>query len=143
MNLLLESVLEAHPHADVANTAVIVEAVESLALCQQVCLACADACLAEESVEDLRGCIRMDLDCSAACAATSAMLLRHRDVNAPVLHAQLHACVAACQACSDLCGHHAIHYAHCAICAEACRRCQEKCNLALGELSPAGIVASE
>jgi hypothetical protein len=35
--------------------------------CAQICVTCADACLAGESVDDLRQCIRMNLDCADLC----------------------------------------------------------------------------
>ena len=143
MNLLLQSMLEAHPQGAGVNMAIVVDALELLATCEQVCAACGDACLSEENPEHLRDCIRQNVNCSAVCSATARVLLRYHAPTTAVLHAQLHACVLACQACADACAAHAENHEHCAICAETCRRCQEKCNLALAEVSPAGVAASE
>lgn len=139
----LHSMLQTHPQASIENLSIISEALHALALCEQVCLTCADACLAEESPESLRTCIRQDLDCATVCAATSRLLLRRTSSGIAVLHAQLHACVLACQVCADVCSAHAAHHEHCAVCARTCRSCQEKCNAALGEFSPAGLVQDE
>ena len=137
------AMLRAHPHAPVNHTDVLSDALEHLALCGQVCLICADACLAEKSPEMLRDCIRLNLDCAAICGTTAELLLRRADAAATGLHAQLHACIAACQACADMCESHAARHQHCAICAEACRDCQEKCNIALAEYSSEGVVGSD
>ena len=142
MNLLLQSMLEAHPAGAGANITIIADALETLAISEQVCAACADACLAEEAPEHLRDCIRINLNCAAVCSATARLLVNHHASAAGVLHAQLHACILSCQACADICATHAEQHEHCAICAETCRRCQEKCNVALAEISPAGVVQS-
>ena len=142
MNTLHSMLQSQHPQAS-ENLTVISEALHALALCEQVCLTCADACLAEESPETLRTCIRQDLDCAAICAVTASLLVRRTSSGTAVLHAQLHACVLACQTCADVCSAHAAHHEHCAVCARTCRSCQEKCNAALGEFSPAGLVQDE
>jgi hypothetical protein len=142
MNLLLQSVLEAHPLSHDTNVEVIGDAVEALSICQQVCLVCADACLAETQPEKIRVCVRLSRECATVCSATLLLLLGHDGTQSSVVHAQLHACVLACQACSDACADRGIHHEYCALCAEACRRCQERCNVALGEFSPAGFASN-
>ena len=131
---IIETMLRAHPRASMATESMI-EALTSLAHCQQVCLSCADACLEEESIDELRSCIRMNLECAAICSATAESILRQTEGSHTIAHAQLHACALACQACADICALHGEHHEHCRICAKHCRNCQEKCNLLLGEFS--------
>lgn len=136
---LLETMLRSHPHADLRHAAAYAEVLNSLALCVQICTACADSCLAEGSPEMLRRCIRTDLDCADVCETTSRLLVRQTESPNELIHAQLHSCILACQACADECETHASMHDHCRICAETCRHCQERCNFLLGEISSSGV----
>lgn len=96
--------------------------------CEQVCTACADACLAEDTVAELTKCIRTDLDCADICATTGRVLSRHTHYDANLTRAVLEACAQACRSCGDECAQHAEHMDHCRVCAEACRRCEQACR---------------
>lgn len=140
----VSALLQLHPHAPAEKRLdAWVEALDGLALCAQACLLCADACLAEDEPAALRDCIRLNLGCAEVCRATEGLLLRPTSASASVQQAQLHACISACQLCADQCEDHGRHHEHCAVCAEVCRRCQEKCNVLLGEISASATVGSE
>ena len=102
--------------------------------CEQVCTACADACLSEDMVAELTKCIRTNLDCAKQCATTGRALSRHTGYDANLNRAFLEACAAACKACADECEQHADMHEHCKVCAEACRRCEQACRGLLGSL---------
>ena len=100
--------------------------------CAEACKSCADACLGEAMVQDLVRCIRLDLDCAEICVVTGDLLLRQTDLNEPVVHDQLQACITACQRCEAECRNHAEAMEHCRICAEACRNCALTCKALFG-----------
>ncbi len=136
----LETMLSQHPQPNDNPRAIFAETLQTLALCQQICRSCADACLGEDSITPLRRCIGLNLDCAALCAATAELVIRQTEGSYSVMHEQLHACALACQACAEECQKHASMHKHCATCAETCRRCQAHCNQLLGEISAAGLV---
>jgi hypothetical protein len=134
-----ELMLRSHPRHDVQRVEFYAETLAALATCASTCTACADACLAEtEHFDQLRRCARASLDCADVCVATERVLTRQTETPHELVHAQLHACIVACQVCADDCEAHANMHDHCRICADACRHCQERCNLLLGEISSAG-----
>lgn len=91
--------------------------------CAGSCTACADACLAEaQNLQMLARCIRICWDCADVCDATQRILTRQTACDHQLLVAQLKACIAACETCEAECRSHAMHHAHCAACAESCRR---------------------
>ena len=140
---LVETMLRSHPHPDLQHSQHYAEALNSLALCAQICTSCADACLDEtDHLAKLRRCIRTDLDCADVCLVTARLLVRQTETPNEVVHAQLHACVLACQVCADECERHASMHDHCRVCAETCRHCQGKCNYLLGEISSSGVEES-
>jgi len=141
MNItMVEPMLRTHPRADLQHSKDYANALNALALCEQVCTSCADACLGENGdVASLRRCIRTDLDCADVCAATARLIGRQTETPNELIHAQLHACVLACQLCADECETHASMHDHCRICAETCRFCQERCNFLLGVISSSGV----
>jgi len=132
----LLNMLQAHPGFANDTRREIASTLEALALCQQSCLLCADACLGENDPATLRTCIQRNFDCAAVCHATADVLLRRTRVLGGVVHAQLHACVVACQACADTCAEHARHHHHCTVCADVCAECQSACNELLATLAP-------
>lgn len=140
----IEHLLATHPRADVPpaageHAATIVALLE----CGQACTVCADSCLAEEDVAQLRRCIRACLDGADVCFATMRLVSRQTETAAELLHQQLHTCILACKGGADECEPHRGRHAHCRLCAEACRRCQEWCNRLLGDFSAAGTVPAE
>ncbi len=136
----IETLLRTHPQAEARRVRDYAEVIKSLAHCVHACTSCADACLAEAGdLLNLRGCIRLNLDCAEVCLATARLLEREPSTPATLMHAQLHACVIACQLCAAECGRHAEHHEHCRLCADACVRCQRRCNYLLGELSGSGV----
>ncbi|RPF28289.1 four-helix bundle copper-binding protein [Georgenia muralis] len=102
--------------------------VDALVECSQACTACADACLSEDMVAELRKCIRTNLDCADICTTTARVLSRHTGYDANITRAQLQACAQACRSCEDECNLHADMHEHCKVCAESCRRCEQACT---------------
>lgn len=126
-NRVLE-MLVAHPGTrEESYDAALEECITACLECGQTCTACADACLAAPMVAELAGCIRTDLDCADICHATSAVLSRRTSPDERLVRAALEACRVACDVCAQECREHAADHAHCRICAEECRRCEEAC----------------
>lgn len=134
-----QPILESHPTSGGAlQLEQLAEILHGLEECAQVCLVCADACLAEETVAMLRRCIRLDLDAAAVCRVTADVVSRLLEPDRATVRAILHACVAACDVCADECAKHSHLHDHCRICAEACRACAQTCRDALLMLPAAG-----
>ena len=96
--------------------------------CAQVCVACADASLAEPSVAHLGRSIRLNLDCADACAATGQMLTRRTPANAALLRRMVETCAELCRACADDSDRHGVDHEHCRLSAEACLACERVCR---------------
>jgi hypothetical protein len=127
--------LDAHPQGSGSiDKAKLTECIEACFECAEICTACADACLGEEMVAELTRCIRTNLDCVDICVATGKILTRQTGSGGDTTRAVLEACRIACQACADECGQHASMHRHCAICADACRRCEQACADLLASL---------
>lgn len=120
----LQTMMATHPRSDTFGQ----ETAAHVGLCAQICVSCADACLAEPMVEHLRRCIRLNLDCADICNATARVLTRQTETNSSVVQALLRACAAACRQCMEECARHADMHEHCRICAEHCRACAEMCE---------------
>jgi hypothetical protein len=116
-----------HPHAPGRRG--MVEGIDACFDCAQACTACADACLAETGVERLVRCIRLNLDCAAICQATGQVLSRQTETDSELVRMQLEACIEACRLCGAECHDHADHMEHCRVCADACRHCEEACQI--------------
>ncbi len=107
------------------------ECLEACIEAAQICLVAADACVEEDTVAELRECLRAEQDCAAVCTATAQVLARlgfpdptdGRAVLVPLLEA----CRAAGRAGREACSRRAEAYEHCALAAEACRRCEQAC----------------
>lgn len=127
--------LKAYPGSFDADAALLAAAVEALIECASICTQCADACLSEQDVKVMVKCIRLDLDCADICSSTSRVLARQTAYDASVTRAVLEACVQVCKACGAECEHHGHHMAHCKICAETCRRCEQACSALLDSIS--------
>lgn len=129
------SMLRANPRGrNVTERSVLAECIEACLECSQACTACAEACLSEESVGELRDCIRVALDCSDVSEATAKVLSRHSRYDANLRRALLAACRAACALTAEACEAEAERYAHCRVCADACRRCEVACTRLLESL---------
>lgn len=122
-----ETVLARHPQGRPDQTRVAL--INALAECQQACLTCADACLAEDDPKMLAQCIRSDLDCAALCGSALAVASRLVGEHGDVFKAAVEACRTACKACAEECEKH--DHDHCTACAEACRACEKACEAAL------------
>ncbi len=107
--------------------------IEACFECAQTCTACADACLSEQMVTELTRCIRVDLDCADICDTTGRVLSRHTGYDANITRTILQACAQACKSCGDECEKHT-EMGHCAVCTQACRRCELACRQLLSVL---------
>ena len=136
----LSRMLQTHPQIGQSpfDLTALTECIDGCFECAQVCTSCADACLGEtEHAGHLTHCIRLNLDCADICTTTGRALIRQTQPEMNVIRAQLQACLTACKACGDECQGHAekMDMKHCAVCAEACRRCEQACQQMLGGLS--------
>ncbi|MFI7480987.1 four-helix bundle copper-binding protein [Kocuria sp. M1R5S2] len=103
------------------------------------CLIGADACVEEDAVAELRECLRAQQDCAALCTATAEVLARRgfpeSGGGSAVLRSLLETCREAARVCGHACDEHAEAYEHCAVSAEAARRCEQACAELLAEES--------
>ncbi|MBZ9715444.1 four-helix bundle copper-binding protein [Deinococcus multiflagellatus] len=130
----LTRMLNTHPKASSMDAALLATCLQACLDCEAVCSLCADACLNEsEHLHHLTRCITLNTQCAAVCQATAKVLASPGQGGAQVLQAQLEACLSACQACAAECEGHAqeMNMAHCAVCAESCRRCEQACQVLL------------
>ena len=132
-----EQMLAAHPQVKGAVDTVLVRCIEACFDCAQVCASCADACLGEEGVAQLVRCIRLNMDCADVCLTTGLVATRGSGDDATLIEAQLRACQLACGRCAAECERHARMHEHCAICAAACRDCEQACGAAIASLGEA------
>lgn len=123
-----------HPHVKGNANDALIRCIEECYDCAQVCISCADACLGEPMVTQLTQCIRLNMDCADVCATTGKVATRRTGSNEEVIRHMLDACTAACRLCGDECDRHAAQHAHCAICAESCRRCEQSCQQAMATM---------
>jgi hypothetical protein len=106
--------------------------------CAQSCTGDADADLGEQNLREMARCIWLCLDCADVCLATGRMLSRQSAFDAAVARVNLQACSRTCHVCGDECEEHARHgMVHCQTCLEACRRCEQACNVLLASLPEA------
>jgi hypothetical protein len=101
---------------------------------QRVCVATADACLAEPEIGSLRRCIALGLACATVCDATASLLAQATQLVPELLRAQLQSCVQACNLCGTECEMHAASLEYCRICRHACRTCEDVCRETIGHL---------
>ena len=122
-----KDLLSTSPRGLNAHAGVLAAAIDALSDCAQACIADSDADLSEPNLAEMVKCIRLCLDCTDVCAAAVGVLSRQADYHANVSTPLLEACVAICKSCGDECERHAAMHAHCRVCAEACRRCEQAC----------------
>ena len=120
--------LDAYPGTVSNDAGMLAAAIDALSDCAQACIADADADLREEDLAEMVNCIRLCLDCTDVCTATLGVVSRQTDPDAAVTRPLLEACVAICKSCGDECERHSRHHAHCRVCADACRRCEQACR---------------
>ena len=127
--------LDAYPRDFNVDADVLAAFIDAAYQCSEACTACADDCLSEASVAELAKCIRLNEDCADVCVAAGRVASRQTEYDANVTRAIVEACATVCQACGDECERHASHHAHCGVCAEACRNCEEACRVLLAAIS--------
>jgi hypothetical protein len=120
--------LDTYPGTINVDAGVLAAAIDALSDCAQACIADTEADLSEQDLAEMVKCIRLCLDCTDVCTATMGIVSRQAEYDANVTRPLLQACVAICKSCGDECERHAPHYAHCRVCAEACRRCEHACR---------------
>lgn len=126
-----QQMIQTNPSKTTMDPAALAQCIQACYDCAQACTACADACLGEGDTKMLARCIRLDLDCADICIATGGVLSRQTAFDQTMAKAALTACAQSCKLCGDECQNHAGHHAHCRVCMEACRRCEQACNTLL------------
>jgi hypothetical protein len=119
--------LDSCPRTDI-DAKVLAAAIDAMHDCAQACTADADNDLSEPTVADLVKCIRLCMDCADICTMAAAVTSRQSEFDADITMPMLEACMAACRSCGDECQRQAMMHAHCQVCADACRRCEQACN---------------
>jgi hypothetical protein len=131
-------ILRASPRSESVDIEVLASCIGECFACAQSCTACADACLSEDDFEALRRCIRLNLDCAEVCDSTGHILSRQLDPEPAVLRRQVELLAYVCALCGDECARHAPTHAHCRVCMDACRRCEQSGRRVLQALATAG-----
>ena len=125
----IHKMIALHPDVGALNEALATAARHSM-FCAEMCVSCADACLAEPM--DMRQCIRSCLDCADVCTAMARVAVRRTAQNDEALRLMLDCCARVCDLCADECARH--DHAHCQLCADMCRECATDCRTALNSL---------
>jgi hypothetical protein len=126
---------QANPSRPYGDVNALVECIQACFDCAQACTADVDADLAEQNIQAMIRCIRLCLDCADLCLATGRILSRQTAFDPTAARASVQASALACKVCGDECQEHAKHgMAHCQTCLEACRRCEQACNVLLASL---------
>jgi hypothetical protein len=123
-----KEILEAHPAPAQVDRGLLARCIDECLACLQSCTACADANVADDDVAKMRRCIRLCLDCADVCGATARLLSRQTHYVAETARAQVASCWELCALCARECERHADHHAHCRLCGEECRRCEQACS---------------
>jgi hypothetical protein len=129
--------LDAYPRTVTVDATVLTAAVDAIRDCAQACAADIDADLNEQNLAEMVKCIRLCLNFDV-CTATGGVLSRLAEYDADTTRPLLESCLAICKSCGDECERHAPHYAHCRVCAEACRRSERAGRDLLAALNPSG-----
>jgi hypothetical protein len=127
----VREMLRTHPDVKGGINDALVRCIEECYDRAQMCVSCADACLAEDMVQELTQCIRLNLDCADVCTTTGAISSRRTGSNEQTIAQMLEACATVCRSCGDECESHADMHEHCRLCAEACRQCEAACRAAM------------
>lgn len=124
----IKEMLDTYPRSFNVDAGILERAIDALIECANTCTQCADACLSEQDPSALTKCIRLNQDCADVCMTTSRVVSRQTDYDANVTRPLLDACIAVCKSCGDECTKHAEQMAHCEVCAESCRNCEQRCR---------------
>lgn len=130
----LKAMIQSHPGAS-GDQATLIQCIDACLECAQVCVSCADACLGEPQLDMLRRCIRLNLDCADICGAAARVLARLGNPDPILLRRAVEAAAAASLVCAEECEQHGEKHEHCRLCAEACVRCSQACDLLLEEIA--------
>jgi len=134
---LLHEILDVHPQRIQMDKDVVSECISQLCSCRNVCIVCADACLASPDVKDMTRCVRSSLDCGDICGITAEVLLRQIEPNWKLSRKLLEACIATCRICGEECQKHADEHEYCRVCAKACRITEDTTEKLLQEVAAA------
>lgn len=121
------------------DTAVLGEAIDSLAAAALAAAACADACLDEYDLR--RDCVAACLTTADVAATTARLLARSSRWDRTVVHSLVDASAKAVSASASHCEQHADVAKHCQVCAEDCRRAERACQQLLAALAAQLTVA--
>ena len=127
--------LSAYPDQSRIDAGVLASAIDALSDCIQACTADVDADLGESDLADMVKCVRLCVHCTDVCAATLGVVSRPAEYDANVTKPLVEACVAICKSCADECERHAEMHAHCRLCGDACRRCEQACHKLLDAIT--------
>ena len=116
-----------HPVKPQYDAASMDEFLQAVAACEQACISCADACLAEETRGQLVRCISINNDCADICMVTGRLVSRQTAPDLKVIQSQVQTLAIACNSCKEECRRHSSKHEHCRVCAEACARCADSC----------------
>ena len=119
--------LDTSPSPVTFDKSLLAGVIDALSDCAQACVADADNDLSEHNVTEMVTCIRLCLNCADVCTATAGVITRQVEYDAGLTRPLLESCVAICKTCGDECERHAKMHAHCRVCGEACRRCEQAC----------------
>lgn len=122
-----EEMIMTHPVKPQYDLESLNEFMQAVAACEQACVSCADACLAEEKRDQLVRCISLNHDCADICMVTARLVARQTAPDLKVIQSQVQTLSLACNSCKTECRKHASMHDHCRVCAEACARCEENC----------------
>jgi hypothetical protein len=120
--------IDSYPRTAAVDAGALAATIDALNDCAEACTADADADLSEHELLELVKCIRLCQDCADVSTATRNVLSRQTEYDSGVTSSLLEACVRICKSCGDECEQHAEHHAHCRVCLEACRRCEQLCR---------------
>jgi len=111
-----------------AHKDALAEVIDAASDCAQACTTDNDADLSEPHVADMVACIRLCQNCADICAAVVSVVSRPYDWDVRVIRPLVEACAAICGSCAAECERHAPEHAHCEVCGQACRRCEQACS---------------
>ena len=134
----MTEILQAHPQKPTHHFDEVAACIAACFESEQVCIACADACLAEERAGELRECIRYNLDNADLCTATGRLIARQARPDPSLWRATLEACIQANRSCAAECAKHQDRHAHCRIARESCERTEQACSRALQTMPTGG-----
>jgi Domain of Unknown Function (DUF326) len=128
LETVARAMLDSYPGVLKLDAAPLAATIDALHECVQTCTADADDDLREQNVANLVKCIRLCRDCADVCATTTSVITRQTEFDPTAIAPLLQACATMCRVSGDECERHAHMHAHCRICAEVSRRCEQACR---------------